>query len=257
MADYDPFARFYDAVMGDPEPRLAALRRAIGRHKPSARSLLELGCGTGTVLAGLRALPDRTGVDRSAAMLQLARQRVPDATLVEADMSTFHSDRCFDVVACVHDSLNHLARVEDWKAVVARTAEHLAGDGIFHFDVNTVGRLRRLAAGPAWVHDFEGHTLVMDVQPASRSVRAPAKTAVETPTETHVRTAWHLRVFEPLHGRRFTLHETTIAELALPIDELTELLRPRFTVLECVDGAGDVATDDSDRAYLTCRLRAP
>ena len=243
MAAYDPFARFYDTVMGEPGPRLDAVRHAIARYRPAARSVLELGCGTGAVLAGLAGLADRTGVDRSPAMLQIARERVPGAVLVEADMATYRTERRFDVIACVYDSLNHLASADDWQAVFDRTAEHLADGGIFHFDVNTVGRLRRLAGAPAWVHDFDGHTLVMDVR------RAPA------PSGGRMRTTWHLRVFEPLHGRRYTLHETTIAELGLPLGELTERLRQHFEILECVDGEGVAATDDADRAYVTCTRR--
>lgn len=244
MDAYDPFAPFYDALMGDPGPRLAVIRQVIERHCPSARSVLELGCGTGSILEGLATvIPDRTGVDRSTEMLRIARQRAAGAELIEADMASYRGRRRFDVVLCVYDSLNHLTSFEDWGAVFDRTAEHLEGGGVFHFDVNTVGRLRRLAGGPAWVHDFDGHTLTMDVE------LGPA------PARTHLRTTWRIRVFEHERDRTFILHETTVPELGVPLDELRARLGRCMRVLECADGDGAAATDDSDRAYLTCALR--
>lgn len=241
MDPYDPFARFYDALERDPVARLSAVRSVVARHCPSATAVLELGCGTGAILAGLGELAERTGVERSDAMLSIARERAPGATLVHADMATYRAGRRFDLVLCVFDTLNHLVAADEWSAVFARTAEHLAAGGIFHLDVNTVGRLRRLAAGPPWVHDFDGNTLVMEVHEVE-GMAPPAQ----------VRTDWRIRVFEPLHGRRYTLHETTVTELGIPLAELAERLGRHFTVIECVDRDGSPATDESDRAYLTC-----
>jgi methylase of polypeptide subunit release factors len=56
MPTYDHFARFYDALMNDP---LANVARVLGyreRHMAHADSLLELGCGSGSILAGLHEL---------------------------------------------------------------------------------------------------------------------------------------------------------------------------------------------------------
>ena len=53
MPTYHHFARFYDGLMNDP---LANVGRVLGyreRHMPHAASLLELGCGSGSMLAGL------------------------------------------------------------------------------------------------------------------------------------------------------------------------------------------------------------
>src|SRR5688500_1299052 len=54
---------------------------------PAGRRVLEVGCGTGVFL---RAAADRrlevVGLDASAALLELARERVPDAELHVGDM---------------------------------------------------------------------------------------------------------------------------------------------------------------------------
>ena len=61
---------------------------------------LDLCCGPGVVTAGLlSAGAETTGLDFSPAMLQLARQNVPEANFVEGDaMNLLFEDACFDAV---------------------------------------------------------------------------------------------------------------------------------------------------------------
>lgn len=84
---------------------------------PHASSLLELGCGTGTNLAGLPELASLTGLDASPEMLAVARLKVPAATFLEGDMAAFDLGRQFDVVICVFDTLNHLASFDRWTSL--------------------------------------------------------------------------------------------------------------------------------------------
>ncbi len=146
----------------------ARVRDYITRFHPAAGSLLELGCGTGAMLAGLAPDLAVTGVDQSPEMLAVAASAVPAARLVEADMTAFSLGTRFDVAICVFDTLNHVPRLAGWRAVFDRVHEHLADDGLFVFDVNTTGRLRRLWQGPAFASDFGEHTMTMDVLPAGR-----------------------------------------------------------------------------------------
>jgi SAM-dependent methyltransferase len=64
---------------------------ALQRFFPGARTLLEVGCGTGFVLQGLaHAFPSLrlTGADYLEAALDVARARVPGATFIHADAHT-------------------------------------------------------------------------------------------------------------------------------------------------------------------------
>ena len=64
---------------------------------PSGSRVLELGCGYGDSLAAVK--PSHgVGVDFSPAMLEIARQRHPDITFVEADAHEFDSSETFDVI---------------------------------------------------------------------------------------------------------------------------------------------------------------
>src|SRR6266851_6523964 len=83
---YARFAGFYDAIMGDRTADIDRIRGYIDRYLPSAASLLELGCGTGAVLAGLADKLSATGIDLSPEMLAVASRSIPGARLVQANM---------------------------------------------------------------------------------------------------------------------------------------------------------------------------
>lgn len=91
---------------------------ALERYFPAAESLLEVGCGSGVVLAALRAhrpVLRLAGSDLYREGLELARERVPDATLVQMDARRVPFEAEFDVVGAF-DVLEH---VEDDGAVLA------------------------------------------------------------------------------------------------------------------------------------------
>jgi SAM-dependent methyltransferase len=240
MAEYRGFAAFYDRLMGDPTSRIARVQDQVRRHLPKASSLLELGCGTGSILGGLGSGLALTGIDLSPEMLAIARGKVPSARLVQADFSTFILDHRFDVVICVFDTLNHLSSFSAWEATFARVAEHLAPEGLFLFDINTLGKLRRLAESPPWVHTFDGeNTLIMAVS-----------------LDPNGLSTWDIKVFEFIEGDCFRLHRERINELGVELARVREALTKRFELLELTDPTGADASDESERAYFACRRRA-
>jgi SAM-dependent methyltransferase len=243
---YADFAAFYDEIMGDRSAEVERIRTYIKRYHPSARSLLELGCGTGAMLAGLAPDLAVTGVDRSPEMLAIAARRGLRAELVQADMTAFSLGTSFDVVICVFDTLNHLARFESWRQMFDRVHEHLADGGLFVFDVNTVGRLRRLWEGPAFAADFGENTMIMDVLPAACS-RDNGAGELST---------WTVRIFERVAGDAFRLHAERIPELGVPLATIREALAANFDLLEETGLDGGPATDESSRAFFACRHRA-
>jgi SAM-dependent methyltransferase len=235
---YADFAKFYDQIMGDRSALIERVRGYVRSYLPDAASLLELGCGTGAVLAGLAGRLQVTGIDLSPEMLATAKARLTGAHLVQADITEFSLGTTFDVVICVFDTLNHLPTFNAWLAIFRQVDVHLAEGGLFIFDVNTVGRLRRLAAAPAYVEDFGPHTLVMDVTTGRGGVFP-----------------WDVRIFERVKDNQFRLHHERIGELGVPLARIHEALTPRFELLEATDTQGRPANDESDRAYFAYRHR--
>ena len=129
-------ASLYEAIArAEPESfwfraRNRLIVSAVRRHFPDARRLLEVGCGTGFVLAGLRdAFPAMrlVGSELHAEGLDLARRRVPDAELVQLDAADMPFEGEFDVVGAF-DVLEH---VEDDEAALAGMRRAVrAGGGV-------------------------------------------------------------------------------------------------------------------------------
>lgn len=84
---------------------LETLRRAF----PEARSVLELGCGTGYVLAAeARSGYEVTGTELFPRGIAHARERTPDASFVQLDARDLPYRDAFDVVAA-YDVIEHIA----------------------------------------------------------------------------------------------------------------------------------------------------
>jgi SAM-dependent methyltransferase len=102
----------------------------LRRHFPRPRSVLEVGCGTGGVLAQIAAEhPDveLTGGDLLKEALDVARARVPQATLLQLDARRLPYVDEFDVV-CALDVLEHVA--EDGAALAEIERSLLPGGGV-------------------------------------------------------------------------------------------------------------------------------
>ena len=139
-AMFDRFAPFYDAdyrAYDDDIDAIAML--AVESGDP----LLELGCGTGRVLASLAASGHTiTGVDISPALLDLARQKLIQANLsqtthlVEADLRTLALDRQdYTFAFCTSNTLMHLTTPDEQLAVLRRAHAHLRPGGRFLLDL--------------------------------------------------------------------------------------------------------------------------
>jgi SAM-dependent methyltransferase len=128
-------AHLYDLIYSgkDYETEAADVHAQIMSRKPDARTLLDVACGTGMHLAHLRQWFEIAGVDLDPGMLAVARQRLDDTQLVEADMRTFSLDRHFDAVTCLFSAIA-MADVGGLFHGVANMARHLAPGGVLIVD---------------------------------------------------------------------------------------------------------------------------
>ncbi len=239
MTDYDRFARFYDRIMGDRTAEIDRVRTYISQHRPGARSLLELGCGTGALLSGLVADLSVTGIDRCPEMLSVAARTVPGARLIQADMTAFTLPARFDVVMCMFDTLNHVTSVDGWLRLFRCAHEHLLDGGLFIFDVNTTGRLRRLADAPPYLDEFDRHVVLMTVRSARDGLAL-----------------WETRIFEHQADDIYRLHYEPIYELGVPVGQIRGALAGRFELLKEESLDGSPVSDSSDRLFFVYRRRA-
>ena len=125
-------------------------------------SVVDLGCGPGNSTALLRSrYPDAhlTGVDNSPAMIQAAKERLPEATFVEADIGTWAPEGPVDVMfsnAAMQWVPNHIG-------VLVRLFESLRPGGVLamqvpdNLDQPTHRLMREVASEGPWSERFADH----------------------------------------------------------------------------------------------------
>lgn len=138
-ASYDPFAEFYDAADLD---RRAAIDFYCGLPGPETTSLLDIGCGTGTITIPVaRRIRDRhprarvVGVDLSPNMLDQARSRSPTLEWVVGDMRSPPVDGRFDLILCCYHTLQICETDGDLLQVFKALRTLVAPDGRLAFDI--------------------------------------------------------------------------------------------------------------------------
>jgi SAM-dependent methyltransferase len=213
------------------------VRSLIQKHHPEAITVLELACGTGSVLKQLDSDYEVTGVDLSERMLEVAARKLPHARLIRADMTRVALDERFDVVLCVYDSINHLLKFAQWEAVFDRAHAHLEDGGLFIFDVNTERRLASFVPQPAVTQWFgDGHLMVLDVVDGGKGVFV-----------------WSIRVFEHLGNGSYRLHTEDIREVAFPTERIRRRLQKRFRRVWTYDEERSRPSPSSGRLHFVCR----
>ncbi len=154
----------------------------VCRRTPEA--VLELGCGTGRVLAEVAAAGmHAVGVDSSPHMLQRFRRRLAGLSgdtqgrrrLVQGDMTSFQLDETFGTVLIPFRPFQHLLSVGDQLSCLRRVHEHLSPGGLLAFDVFHP-HLGTLAGGPQLEETEElPWTPVQDGRSVRRCSRIPGR----------------------------------------------------------------------------------
>jgi len=235
MASYGKFSKFYDQVMDDRSAAANYIRDLIDRYHPDTKTLLEIACGTGGLLGRWSESYDVTGLDRSRDMLAIAKKRLPNINLLRQDMTSFRVGRRFDAIVCAFDSINHLRRFSDWRKTFGCVASHLNAGGVFVFDVNTSGKLKRLVEGPAWVKQFGQDVVIIKVTGGSRGVFA-----------------WDVKIFEHRKRDDYELIHETIDEKTFPMQRILATLHSHFRAVKVFDPEGLRPSDRSERLYFVC-----
>jgi SAM-dependent methyltransferase len=141
-AAFDGWAEYHDLVAGD---RTAMRDFYCGLVEPQTRSLIELGCGTGTIILSLaaRARERRggfgsgliVGLDKSAEMLRIARRRDPGVQWVLGDMRAPPICGGFDLAICCYNTVQSVLHDDELVEFFRSVRSILAPGGVFAFDV--------------------------------------------------------------------------------------------------------------------------
>lgn len=154
----------------------STLSRLLSAIHPRARTILDVGCGTGRHLELLKGDYRMEGLDLSERLLAINRERNPEVPLHHGDMTDFSLGRTFDVVWCLFAAIGYVTTLEGMRGAVAAMARHVSPGGVLiiepwlspesfwddHVVLNSHER-PGLAASWMYVQRREGHVSIYDM----------------------------------------------------------------------------------------------
>jgi len=100
----------------------------IRSRMPAARSLLDVGCGTGRHLARLRESFDEVaGVEPSAPMRAIAARRLPGVPILDGEVESLATGSRYDVVVCLFSVIGYARSL---RRAIGRLAAHVRPGGV-------------------------------------------------------------------------------------------------------------------------------
>lgn len=126
-------AYLYDSIytkMKDYENEAALVRGWVTKLRPSARTMLDVACGTGEHAKYLKEYFQIDGIDLNPELLKIAQAKNNRGFYKVADMADFDMGRRYDVVICLFSSIGYVETSERLKKAVQCFAKHLSPDGL-------------------------------------------------------------------------------------------------------------------------------
>jgi len=249
MNGYEAFAAFYDALTDDVDYAAWAdyLLAAFVRHGGCPGMVLDLACGSGSLSVELAARGcEVIGVDRSADMLSIAREKAADAgqdiLFLCQDMRQLDLYGTVDGAVCMLDSLSHILHTADLREIFRRLGLFIAPEGLLIFDVNTPYKHAHTLGDNAYVYEREEFLC------AWRNRYIPA---------TH-ETEMQLDFFLEEEDGAYTRYTDTVRERAYSLPTWRRLLEEAgFDLLAVYDERRfTVPDEEADRWVLVARNRA-
>ncbi|MEH7451609.1 class I SAM-dependent DNA methyltransferase [Gottfriedia acidiceleris] len=148
---YNRFAYLYDQLMNDvPYERwVQFLEDVFQKYEMLQPSILDIGCGTGTLPISLAKLNySISGVDLSEEMLSVAMAKAENEKVnipfFQQNMVELEGFDQLDCVTIFCDSLNYLETEEQVKQTFLKVNESLKDNGLFLFDVHSPYKIEEI-----------------------------------------------------------------------------------------------------------------
>lgn len=209
-AAYRALAAGYDLVMEhvEYEDWAELVQSLLKRWGEDVETILELGCGTGSLALALQPLGDYryAGTDRVEEMLKVAREKADlegaEIQFEQADFTDFAVDVPVDAVLLLFDGINYLLEPEPIVRVMDCVYAALKPGGLFVFDLSTPANSINNAA----YFDDEGeedefsYRRRSSYDAATRLHHTTFNLVIEGESyrEEHVQRAWEIEAIRPL-----------------------------------------------------------
>ncbi len=136
---YKKFATYYDKIYKnvDYEGESEFINWAVKKHKTSPGiDLLDVACGTGSHALILKNNFNVVGVDINDNMLEIAREKVPEADFIKEDMKKLELKCNFDVIICIFSSIHYNINYNELEDTLTNFYNNLEDGGILIYDLS-------------------------------------------------------------------------------------------------------------------------
>ncbi|MDD5092611.1 MAG: class I SAM-dependent methyltransferase [Candidatus Wallbacteria bacterium] len=245
---YSHFSAFYDKIMAEVDYQRWAgyITDIVERSGTPVESVLELACGTGSVLLELERInrfPFAVGLDKCADMVKLsaakARKSRVKAHFIAAEVQNFTLKRRFDLILCLFYSFNYLVTDRDLHRTLMNVYCSLADRKLFIFDVILRRKIETFFPNGTHAEDLGDLAYIWQCQ------------CLQMDRIYEIRADF----FKRTRGNSFRKYTETHVKRVFGLDELKALLDEMdFTVTGIYDALSFREPDQySQRVFFICR----
>lgn len=129
---YSKTADLYDKIYGfkDYNDEAKRIRELISLEHPSAKTILDVACGTAEHAKLLSSDYSLDGIDLQPEFVAIASAKLPHGTCKVADMRSFDMGKRYDVIQCLFSSIGYLLSEEEVVQALECFKRHLNPNGV-------------------------------------------------------------------------------------------------------------------------------
>lgn len=223
---YKQLAKYYDGLTN--LDVLTTYKSIIGEIKDLY--MLDLGCGTGTLLKYYSSKNKTYGIDEMPEMIKIAKAKDKNTHYSIGDIKNFKIDKKFDVITCAFDTINHLSSLNEWEQLFKTVSINLSVGGMFIFDFNTIDGF----------NNYSYQTIFKQIGKDYFLMRAKTKGEI---------CFWMIDGFTKESTGLFKHAEFIIKERSYPKNLIIKTVEKYFSIVDTLD-------QDNNRIYIKARKRA-
>jgi len=129
---YSKTAQYYDLIYSfkDYKQETEEIKALIRQEHPTARTILDVACGTAEHAKYLSSKFHVDGIDLEPEFVKIAQGKLSKGQFCEAEMSDFYLGNQYDVVQCLFSSIGYLKKAEQVVDALNCFKNHLNPGGV-------------------------------------------------------------------------------------------------------------------------------